>query len=161
MRIQRKEWVLLVPASLEEVWSFFSRPENLSKLTPDDVAFETVTDWSGIEMYTGMLIQHRIRPLLNIPLNWTSEIKHIEPLRYFIDEQRSGPYAFWHHEHHFRAVEQGTEVRDLLYYRAPLGPLGTLANRLFVARMIDEIFTYRQTAVETIFGPATSLTGSR
>ncbi len=152
MRIRRKEWEQFIPRSLEETWHFFSRPENLDSITPEDMAFEILSPAGGAEMYEGMLIQYKMSPLLGIKLDWLAEITHIEPGRYFVDEQRLGPYAIWHHEHHFSEQEHGVLMRDLLHYKVPYGPIGALADALFVEKRVEEIFRYRREAVEKRFG---------
>jgi ligand-binding SRPBCC domain-containing protein len=151
MRPKRKSWTLFVPRPLPEVWDFFSRPENLNKLTPAHVSFHILSPLAGQEMYPGMIVQYQISPLLGIPMNWVTEITQIRHHEWFIDDQRVGPYALWHHQHHFKAVPGGTEMTDILHYQVPLGPLGTLANALFVERMVDQIFSYREAAVKELF----------
>ena len=93
MKVKRKEWVQVIPRDLEEVWHFFSRPENLNDMTPEDMDFQIMTDIQGVEMYEGMIIQYKVSPMLGIKLNWVTEITHVRDRQYFIDEQRFGPYA--------------------------------------------------------------------
>lgn len=151
MRPRRKSWTLFIPRPLEEVWEFFSRPGNLNEMTPANVSFNILSPITGQEMYPGMIIQYQISPLLNIPMNWVTEITQIREHEFFIDDQRVGPYALWHHQHHFKAVEGGTEMTDILHYQVPFGPIGSIANWLFVERMVEEIFKYREAAVEKLF----------
>jgi len=151
MRVKKKEWTLTLPLEFDQVWDFFSRPENLRKITPDGVFVRILSDLEGVDMYEGMIIQYTIAPLLNIPMNWVTEITHIKENAHFIDEQRFGPYAFWHHQHHFKAVEGGTEMRDILHYKVPIPILGDIANALFVERMIEQIFVFREKAVRKYF----------
>ncbi len=141
-----------MPISLEEAWAFFSRPENLNELTPADMSFEILTDIKDKPMYEGMLIRYKIAPMFNIKMNWCTEITHIRDREYFIDEQRFGPYALWHHEHHFKAVEGGTLMKDQLHYAIPFGPIGQLANAIFVGNKVEEIFDFRYQAIEEFFG---------
>lgn len=152
MRVKRKEWTQLVPRPLDEVWQFFSRPENLMKITPQGVFRSIQTDLKGVEMYEGMIIQYTIAPLLNIPLNWVTEITHIKDKTYFIDEQRFGPYAFWHHQHHFEAIEGGTKMKDILHYKVPIPIIGDIADAILVDQQVNQIFTYRDEAVNKLFG---------
>lgn len=152
MQIKRKEWKLYIPQRVESIWDFFSRPENLKKLTPSTVGITMLSDLSGQEMYPGMLIPYTISPLLGLRMKWLTEITHIEHLRYFVDVQREGPYAFWHHQHHFQPQGEGTLMQDILHYKVPYGPLGSLADGLFVNKMVDEIFSYRKIAIEEYFG---------
>lgn len=154
MRVKRKEWEQFIPRSLDEIWAFFSRPENLNDMTPQNVSFEILTDVSGMEMYTGMIICYRISPFWGIKMNWVTEITHIAPRRYFVDEQRFGPYAMWHHEHHFAERDGGVLMTDRLHYKVPYGPVGTFADALFVESMVDEIFGFRQKAMAERFGQA-------
>jgi ligand-binding SRPBCC domain-containing protein len=69
-----------------------------------------------------------------------------------VDEQRQGPYALWHHEHTFRAVEGGTEVTDTVTYALPFGPLGRLAHSLLVRRQLESIFRYRSEHLPELLG---------
>jgi ligand-binding SRPBCC domain-containing protein len=152
MRVKRKEWTLLVPQPLDVLWDFFSRPENLLKITPEGVFKSIQTDLTGVEMYEGMIIQYTIAPILNIPMNWVTEITHIKDKSYFIDEQRYGPYAFWHHQHHFEAVEGGTKMRDVLHYKVPLPIIGNIADAILVDGQVEKIFSYRTEVVDRMFG---------
>lgn len=146
-----------IPVSLEEAWEFFSSPMNLAKITPPEMAF-TVT--SAIQpnekMYPGMIITYKVSPIAGIKLNWMTEITHVEALKYFIDEQRFGPYQFWHHQHHFNAIPGGVEMDDLLTYGLPLGLFGKIANRIFVADKLQEIFNFRKQKVIELFGVYTN-----
>jgi ligand-binding SRPBCC domain-containing protein len=152
MRVKKKEWKQFVPRPLDEIWQFFSRPENLNAMTPDGVKFEILSDIAGVDMYEGMVILYKIQPLAFAPpMNWMTEITHIHPKKYFVDDQRFGPYALWHHEHHFEEVPEGVMMTDLLHYKVPFGPIGSLANALFVESKVDEIFSYRKQAVEQLF----------
>lgn len=144
MRPVRKQWELFIPRPLDEVWEFFSRPENLERMTPDNVSFRILSPDADQPMYPGMIIQYTIAPLLGIPLNWITEITQIRDKAFFIDDQRVGPYALWHHQHHFEARDGGTLMKDILHYQVPFGPLGTLVNALFVERTVDQIFAYRE-----------------
>jgi ligand-binding SRPBCC domain-containing protein len=151
MKPIRKTFTLTVPRPLEEVWNFFSRPENLNELTPGDMSFNILSPIKGVEMYPGMVIQYEVRPIMNIPMNWITEITQIRKHEFFIDDQRVGPYSLWHHQHHFKEVEGGTEMTDILHYQVPFGPIGSFANWLFVERQVDQIFEYREEAVQKLF----------
>ncbi len=151
MKVKRKSWTQFIPRPLDEVWAFFSRPENLNAITPPDMSFEILSDIQKVEMYQGMIIQYKISPFLGIKMDWVTEITHIVDGRYFIDEQRFGPYALWHHQHHFEAVDGGVQMEDILHYKVPYGPIGTAADIIFVGQKIDAIFQYRRTAIDQRF----------
>ncbi len=107
MKIYKKEWTTVINAPLSEIWEFFSRPENLNKLTDQEMEFKIITDVSGVEMYPGMFVEYKVSPFPGISMRWVTEITEIQKGRYFIDEQRIGPYKIWHHEHHFEETEEG------------------------------------------------------
>jgi ligand-binding SRPBCC domain-containing protein len=90
--------------------------------------------------------------VLGIPLYWMTEITHVEDQKYFVDEQRFGPYSMWHHQHHFKAIEGGVEMTDIVHYKLPLWILGDIAHTLFVKAQLTHIFDYRFTAVENKYG---------
>ena len=116
------------------------------------MGFEIISKFHGNKMYPGQLIEYKVRPLLNVPLYWMTEITHVEEGKFFVDEQRFGPYSLWHHQHHFRAVPEGVEMIDIVHYKIPLGPLGVLANVLFVQKKLNDIFDYRFRKVDELFG---------
>lgn len=108
------------------------------------------------EMYPGMIISYKVRPLAGIKMTWVTEITHIEQGRFFIDEQRVGPYAMWHHEHHLEEVDGGVMMRDIVSYRPPLGILGALANRVLIRKQLKNIFDFRFSAIDDIFPDASA-----
>jgi ligand-binding SRPBCC domain-containing protein len=141
-----------IPASMEEAWDFFSKPDNLKEITPPKLGFEIISKHHGNRVYAGQIIEYRVRPVLGIPLYWMTEITHIQERQYFIDEQRFGPYSLWHHQHHFKAVDGGIEMTDIVHYKLPLWILGDFANRIMVKSQLEEIFDFRFEAVERRFG---------
>lgn len=162
MQVKEKRWEQYIPQDLDQVWHFFSRPENLDDITPEDMSFEILSDVADTEMYAGMIIRYKVRPLLNIPMNWVTEITQVREGEYFIDEQRFGPYALWHHQHHFEVVEGGTKMTDILHYKVPYGIIGSIADGLMVEKKIDSIFRFRYAEIERRFGkfnPAVAFTG--
>ena len=141
-----------VPATLDEVWAFFSDARNLLAVTPPHLNLKVTNEVWGQTVYAGQVMTYKVKPLLGIPLSWMTEITHVEEKSYFVDEQRKGPYKLWHHQHHFRAVEGGVEMTDLVHYRLPFGPLGSIAHVLIVKEELEKIFTYRYQKIVELFG---------
>lgn len=151
------ERLQILPASLEEAWEFFSDPGNLVRITPPAMDFR-ITSAPQAATYAGQILTYTVRPLLGISMNWTTEITHVSRPNFFVDEQRFGPYRFWHHQHFFREVNGGVEVRDLVHYLLLHDQLAWLVNRLIVAPRLKRIFDYRSTALQAIFpGPETQV----
>lgn len=141
----------LINSTISEVWDFISTPKNLKRITPNYMGFDIRTPDLPDAAYEGMIIAYTVRPLLGIPTTWVTEITHVVPQKYFVDEQRVGPYKLWHHEHHIEAVENGVLMKDIVSYSPPLGFLGRIANPLVIRRKLEEIFDYRTKAFEEIF----------
>lgn len=147
----------LVRAPREEVFDFFSRPENLARVTPPRLGFEILTP-SPVPMRVGSLIDYRIR-ILGLPLYWRTLITAYEPGRLFVDEQARGPYAAWTHRHEFEDAPEGTLVRDTVRYRLPLGLPGRLAAGELVRADLDDIFRYRRKIIASVFPDAAPIPG--
>ncbi|KVV15346.1 SRPBCC family protein [Flavobacterium sp. TMP13] len=150
MKLYKKESKQLVDASLEECWHFFSDPSNLQKITPATMGFQ-VTDFDQKKMYQGQIIAYKISPLLGIKMSWVTEITTVRDKEFFIDEQRFGPYSFWHHKHYFEETPQGTLMTDVVHYGVPLGFIGRIMNSLVIEKQLETIFKYRHQKVEQLF----------
>ena len=151
MKIYQLKRTQVLPISLDEAWDFFSTPLNLDAITPDDMGFEILTDLEGKKMFQGMIINYKVSPFPFVKLRWTTEITHVEDKKYFVDEQRFGPYAFWHHKHFFEETEGGVLMTDIVDYGLPLGPLGRLGNSILVDSKLNHIFNHRYNAIEKHF----------
>ena len=136
-----------IPISIEEAWLFFSNPSNLSAITPKTMGFDIISKHHGNKMYPGQIIEYKVAPVLSIPMYWMTEITHVEENKYFVDEQRFGPYTLWHHQHHFSALQGGVAMEDIIHYKIPMGILGDLAQGLFVKKQLQKIFDYRYQAI--------------
>lgn len=153
MKTYAKRWEQKIPISIDKAWDFFSSPLNLEKITPDDMKFDVTSDYTpDTKMYEGMLITYKVTPLLGIKMNWMTEITHVKEKDYFVDEQRFGPYALWHHQHHFKPIPGGVLMTDILNYAIPYGAIGRFANAVFVEKKIEQIFKFRTKAINDLFG---------
>lgn len=139
-----------VKTDLQTCWDFFSSPANLKRITPSYMGFDVKTE-VPTQMYEGLIIAYTVKPLLGIPVEWVTEITHVKDKSFFVDEQRKGPYTMWHHEHHFKEVEGGVEMTDIVSYIIPLGFLGKLVEPFLVKPKLEEIFAYRFKIVEGVF----------
>ncbi|UBM60738.1 SRPBCC family protein [Marinilongibacter aquaticus] len=140
----------VLPLSIEEVWLFFSDPQNLQAITPPYMGFE-ITSAHSNKAYTGQIISYRVGILPKIKTNWVTEITHVNEPYFFVDEQRFGPYSMWHHEHHFARCKEGVCMTDKVSFKIPLGILGHLAYTLFIKAKLTEIFSYRTNKLKQLF----------
>lgn len=150
MRLFKLETRQVVPISLADAWDFFSNAANLAEITPPDMAFEVISELPP-RVYPGLIVTYRVRPLLGIPVSWVTEITHVREPTMFVDEQRFGPYRFWHHQHHFREVDGGVELHDLVHYSPP-GLGRRLIDRWLVGPRLRGIFEFRRQVLQERFG---------
>jgi ligand-binding SRPBCC domain-containing protein len=148
-KFKRKQ---LIKADIHSVWNFISSPLNLTLITPGSMEFEVVNDDYELEkMYSGQIIEYQVTLMKGFRTRWVTEITNVSENEYFTDEQRLGPYRFWHHEHFLRKVEGGVEMTDIVHYKAPFGFIGNLTNSLFIRKKLKTIFDYRYMKLEEIF----------
>lgn len=140
-----------IKAEIKAVWEFISSPDNLKRITPPYIGFDISTPNLPDEIYAGMIISYKVRPLLGVPVTWVTEITHVKPKEYFVDEQRIGPYSMWHHQHHIKPVPGGVLMTDIVSYQPPLGFLGRIANTLIIRKKLEEIFDFRTKAFNEVF----------
>jgi len=140
-----------LPISVNEAWDFLSNPANLKTITPDYMGFNIL---SGADrpMFPGQIIQYIVTPVMGIKTKWVTEITHVKDKKYFVDEQRFGPYALWHHKHFIKEIEGGVEMEDIIDYKVPMGILGQLVHPILVKPKLEEIFNFRTTKLEALFG---------
>ena len=103
-------------------------------------------------MYQGQIIQYIVTPVLGIKTKWVTEITHMVKNEYFVDEQRFGPYALWHHKHFIKEIDGGVEMEDIIDYKIPFGILGQLVHPILVKPKLEEIFNHRKKKLNEIFG---------
>lgn len=153
MAVHTLKTTQIIEASIPQAWSFFSDPRNLARITPPGLGFEILTPDLPGKIHPGMMITYRVRPVLGVPLTWLTEITHVEEGRRFVDEQRVGPYAVWHHEHLFHDLGGGRlELSDHVTYVLPMGPLGNMFHGWLVRPQLERIFAHRDRVVRDIFG---------
>lgn len=140
-----------LPVSLNEAWDFFSNPKNLSVITPPDMQFHVLTSLNGSPIYTGMVIDYTLRPMLHIPVRWQTLIKDVDAPHQFVDTQSRGPYSLWEHTHTFVEQQGGVLMTDTVRYALPLGILGRLMHRLTVHKRLLHIFNFRYRKLEELF----------
>jgi len=141
-----------INTNIDEIWNFISSPANLKEITPDYMGFDITSKSPAEKMYAGMIISYTVSPILGLKTTWVTEITHIVEKKYFIDEQRVGPYSLWHHQHIIEPIDNGVLMTDIVSYKPPLGFIGAIANFLLIKNKLQDIFEYRTKAIEKRFG---------
>ncbi len=151
MKLYTLRSIQKLPISPQAAWSFLSDPSNLKVITPDYMSFDIV---SGADkaMFPGQIIQYIVTPIAGIKTKWVTEITHVKEGEYFVDEQRFGPYKFWHHKHFTKPIPGGVEMEDIIDYKLPFGIIGQMFHPLTVKPKLGEIFNYRRQKLIELFG---------
>lgn len=151
MKLYRLRTIQNLPISVDQAWDFLSDPKNLKTITPDYMGFNILSG-ADRKMYAGQIIQYIVTPIAGIPTKWVTEITHVKDKEFFVDEQRFGPYALWHHKHFIKAIPGGVEMEDIVDYKLPFGVLGQLVHPILVKPKLKEIFDYRYNKLIDLFG---------
>ena len=141
--------IIRIPGSLDDVFAFFNRPENLDKVTPAFLGFTILTP-SPLKLHNGAVFDYQVR-LMGLPMRWTSVITNYEPPHQFVDIQLKGPYAFWHHKHSFEPKEDGVDVIDEVHYEVGYSLLGGVLHSLVIKHQLNMIFSHREKVMRTLF----------
>ncbi len=149
MKVHKLQYKQFIDRNINEVFDFFSNPENLSVITPEKLNFTILTP-CPIKMKDGQLIDYTIT-LLGKKIRWRTMITAFEPPKMFIDQQLKGPYSMWHHKHSFKEVKNGVDIIDTIHYSVPFGFLGDIINFLFIRRDLENIFKHRKVVIEQYF----------
>jgi ligand-binding SRPBCC domain-containing protein len=139
------------PISINTAWDFLSNPSNLKTITPPNMRF-TIISGADRLIYPGQIIQYLVTPIPGIRTKWVTEITHVKNKKYFVDEQRFGPYSFWHHKHFIHPLTYGIELEDIVDYKIPFGFFGQLLHILFIKRRLNKIFRFRKEKLDQLFG---------
>ena len=151
MKIFKLKYSQKLPINLNEAWEFLSSPNNLELITPKSMDFNII-DWDKKKAYPGQIIQYTVKPILGIKINWVTEITQVRDKEFFVDEQRFGPYTFWHHKHFIKEIEGGVIMEDVIHYKPPFGFVGVLLNFLFINSKLNSIFKHRELELIKTFG---------
>ena len=140
-----------LPISVDKAWEFLSNPKNLKEITPKHMNFRIL---SGADrtIFAGQIIQYKVTPMLGISTKWVTEITHVKDKEYFVDEQRFGPYALWHHKHFIKKIDGGVEMEDVIDYKIPFGIIGQIVHPIIVKNKLKQIFKYRENKLKELFG---------
>ena len=138
-----------VPSDMDTVFEFFSRPENLEKITPSSMGFNIITP-SPIKMKEGAIIDYTVK-IMGVPMRWRTMITSYKKNEYFVDEQLKGPYSYWHHRHSFKEVEGGVLIIDEITYALPIQAFRKIVHPVLIKPQIEQIFNFRFKTIQDKF----------
>lgn len=152
MNANRLIYTQKIPAEIEEVWDFFADPMNLVYITPKEMHMRVTNKDKIGYLEKGMIVSYKLFPFFDFPVKWTTRITHVDRLRGFEDEQKEGPYEYWHHRHLFKEIPGGVEVTDIIEYKIPFGFFGKMLDMLLIHSRLEYVFAYRRRKIGEIFG---------
>jgi ligand-binding SRPBCC domain-containing protein len=87
---------------------------------------------------------------LGVRQRLTSKITAMERPHFFVDEMQQGAFAAMHHRHEFTVEGKGTLMRDTFEFTAPLGPLGWLAEKMFLTAYMKKFLLKRNAGLKAM-----------
>lgn len=143
MPLARRQYQIFIDRSPQDVFDFHADLTNHARLSPPDQEEEVVAVSPVGPLQRGSRVTFRARHG-GVRHTLESEIVEWSPPFGFTDRQVRGPFASWTHRHRFVAFQDGTLMTDLIEYEPPAGPLGALANRLWLGEHLERFFHHRQ-----------------
>ncbi|MGR9073685.1 MAG: SRPBCC family protein [Gammaproteobacteria bacterium] len=143
MKIHRMHFRQGLALKPDQAWDFFSSPFRLNEITPD-FFHVTVTSEVPEEIYAGLMVSYSMKAVFGIPMAWLSEISHSDKPRYFVYQQRIGPFLFWSHEVRLTEQDSGVILEDIVFYAMPLGWIGEFLHKFLIAGRLERIFAVRR-----------------
>jgi len=141
-----------IPVTLNVLWNFFSKPENLKKVIPENTQFSITSPLDSPVIYPGQIIEYDVKSVIGLHFKWITEITEVETNQYFVDEQKAGPFSVWQHQHYFVEIPGGVEMMDILQYRFRFGFLGRVLHKLYVKKRLQRMFDFRERKLKSLFG---------
>ena len=145
--MERIEQRIVIAAPIDRVFHFHDDTRNLLRITPTSI--KVTIETMGVPGL-GYEVVLKVRQFGLFTMRWRVRITEYEPPTLMSDEQVSGPFAYWKQTRRLREVDGGTELTDIVEYRAPFGVLGRITNALVIRRQVLEMFTYRQQMTKQI-----------
>lgn len=134
-----------IHASQQEVFAWHELPGAVERLTPPWEKVQMVKRGDNLQVGTRVIFKVFTGP---IPQTWVAEHVEYDPPSLFVDVQRQGPFAYWHHRHRFEPTERGTTMMiDEVEYELPFGWLGDFFGGAFTRSKLQKMFDYRHQVV--------------
>ena len=109
----------------------YSKEKAVAGVTKGEIGLGETVTWSA---------KH-----FGVRFRMTSKItQYVRPTR-FVDEQTSGTFKFWWHEHEFLAEGESTLMIDRIEFDAPFGVLGRILEKLILDRYMERLIVRRNT----------------
>jgi ligand-binding SRPBCC domain-containing protein len=79
---------------------------------------------------------------------FTSKITAMQKPGHFTDEMIKGDFKSFRHEHHFKAVDNGTIMIDLINFETPYGYIGKLFTSFYLKKYLEDFLTRRNAVIK-------------
>jgi uncharacterized protein len=141
-----------LPVSQQQAFAYHDSPGALQRLLPPWQPVTIESSDQSIRTGSKVVLRMKVGP---VPLRWVAVHGAYDPPHRFEDDQQSGPFAYWHHEHRFsdnnpEATHSKTSseanrsvLQDQIEYLPPLGTAGRLVSRHFIQQQLEALFRYR------------------
>jgi len=130
-----------IDASPDAVWTWHTRPGAFERLTPPWEQVRVLERTGGIENGARVVLEVQLGP---VPLRWVAVHRDVVAGTRFVDEQESGPFTSWVHEHEMTSDGAGgTILHDRIACVPPLGAAGALFGAPALRAKLERMLRYR------------------
>ena len=135
-----------INAPVERVFDL-SRSINLHKISTAHTKEEAIAGITTGLIKENETVTWQAKHLFKLR-RFTSKITGMKTPVHFTDEMTQGDFKSYKHEHHFKTVENGTLMIDLVEFESPYGVAGSLFNKLFLTRYLQKLLEHRNAVIK-------------
>lgn len=138
-----------LPCTVEQVFDLVARPEGIKKISPPEMGLYFT---NSPERYAlGTKVEFKVQAM-GLVREITHEVTAFNDPTSFIEEQISGPFQHWVHEHIFESREDGGCVAiDRIQFLPPGGVAGMIMTASKILANLEDGFDYRHEQLEQHF----------
>jgi len=135
-----------IAAPVERVFNL-SRSISLHKISTAGTNEEAIAGVTSGLINLNETVTWRARHLFKTRQH-TSVISVMEIPVQFVDEMVQGEFKSFRHEHHFKPIDNGTIMIDLLDFETPYGTFGKIFNSIYLKKYLEKFLQKRNNVIK-------------
>lgn len=135
-----------ISAPIERVFDL-SRSINLHKISTAHTNEEAIAGVTTGLINKNETVTWRAKHLFKTR-QYTSIISEMQSPTFFIDEMQKGDFKSLKHEHHFKQVDNGTIMIDVLNFESPYGIIGKWFNKSYLKNYLQKFIIQRNAVIK-------------
>lgn len=135
-----------IAAPIERVFDL-SRSISLHKISSAHTNKEAIGGITSGLINKNETVTWRAKHLFKIRY-FTTRISEMQSPNFFIDEMQKGDFKSLKHEHHFKKIDNGTIMIDILNFESPYGIIGKWFNKIYLKNLLQKFIVQRNIVIK-------------